>query len=135
MTKVEFDALPQGKVPVNAGRLLESARYARDQASRFYSPQCLSGADTADAPRYDLQADAFGCIASGKDVDAVLALCRAKWIAYCEANNAKVENAPRVKRGPYEGTSVIHYRYTSPSAWDAVEVFVRNMLAIAESAP
>lgn len=76
MTKAEFDALPQGEVPANAERLLESARYARDQATRFYSPQCLSEADTADAPRYDLQADAFGCIASGKDVDAVLALCR-----------------------------------------------------------
>ena len=130
MTKAEYDALPSGPVPSNAERLLQAARDARDQAQRFYSPQCMSGADTADAPRYDLQADAFGCIASGKDVVAVLALCRAKWTAYCTENNAKVAAAPKISRGPSAGHSVIGHRHTSVGAWDSVEIFVRTMVAI-----
>lgn len=128
MLKSEIDSLPGGAAPSNAPKLMEAARLYRGIEQRAYNS--FSGADRADAPKHGLTADALACIALGKDVDAVLALCQTKWAAYCAENNAKVAAASKIKRGPMAGHSSIHYRHVSVESWDSVARFVRQMVTV-----
>lgn len=129
MTKLEFDALPLAAQPPaeeHRERLMESARFYRKMFDSMMNG--MSGADRADAYKYDLVADGLGCIASGKELEATIAMLRAKWETYAKLNNARVEAAPKVKRGPYSGQSCIHYQHVSPDFDDLV-------LRSAEQAP
>lgn len=126
MTKQEFDALPGGAKPVHAEKLMSSARMYRDIETRAYSG--FSGTDCAEAPKHGFTADALACLAEGKDLDATIALFSAKWRAYAAENNAKVAAAPRIKRGPSSGHSVIAYRWVSPEAFDTIATFLRSMV-------
>lgn len=88
----------------------------------------MSGADVAEAHKYDLLADGLGCVGDGKDVDAVVAMLSAKWQAYASTNNARVEAAPKIKRGPSAGHSVIGHRHVCPH----FESEARHLRAMAE---
>lgn len=132
MTKTEFDALPLAAKPPGPElreKLMRSARMYRDLCTSQY--QSASGADVADAYKWDLLADGMGCIADGKDLDAVVALLSAKWEAYARENNAKVAAAPKIKRGPSAGHSVISYRHVCPD----FESQARHLRAMAEPLP
>jgi predicted RNase H-like HicB family nuclease len=126
MNKVEFDSLPDGSKPENSERLLTIAKFNRDRESRAY--KSFSGADMADAPLWGFVADALGCIASGKSVEATLDLFAEKWKGYANENHAKVEAAPKIKRGPSSGQSSIGHRYVSDNAWEQQKTFIRSLL-------
>lgn len=116
MNKQTYDALPAlGPSQLRPCKtpLLDMARFYRDRASRCYSSG--SGADVADAPMYDLAADFFGAAANGKDAYAV---CDAAWRQYAAERQLRVAKAPKVRRGPSSGHSVIAHRWVSPDAFD-----------------
>lgn len=129
VTKAEFDALPLAATPPgpeHRERLMQAARNYRDLCTSQY--RSWSGADVAEAYKYDLLADGLGCIGSGKDVGAVVALLSAKWEAYARENNARVKDAPKIKRGPCAGHSVIGHRHVCPD----FEHEARHLRAMAE---
>jgi hypothetical protein len=119
MTKQEYDALPKLTVQWWTGKTpaLEVARSQRDRESYCYSSKCLSGTDTAEAPLHGLMADLFGAYANGLDA---FAACDARWRAYAAEQQARVAAAPKIKRGPSSGHSVIGHRWVSPDAFDSM---------------
>lgn len=134
MNLAEFEALPgTGVNRPDAERLFKLARQYRDMASRAYSG--MSGADRAEAPAQDYTADAFGCIAQGKDIDAVLELLDRKWRAYAAEQQARVEAAPKTKHGPYSGQSSIHYRWVSADHFESKARHIRQICQQAGEKP
>jgi len=126
MNLQEFNTLPDGIIPANAERLLQVAKFQRDMETKAY--KSFSGADIADAPIHGFVADALGCIAQGKQTEAVLALFDSKWRAYADENHAKVNSAPKIKRGPRSGQSSIEHRYVNSDAWQSKASFIRSLL-------
>ena len=49
------------------------------------------------------------------------------WRAYAAENNAKINAAPKIKRGPSSGHSVISHRWTDPERFAASAVHLRAM--------
>jgi len=129
MNKAEFDALPK---PIavsedNARYLNVCAKSSRDTAGRMYASG--SGADLADAPLRDLQADAFALLACGVTVEAIVELLEPKWRAYATEQQARVAAAPKIKRGPYSGQSNISHRWVSTEAF---ENFIPHLIQMAD---
>jgi hypothetical protein len=86
MSEQEYDTLPPSAygVPFNDGDLVELAKMHRALGARI--GERGSGAAALET----LTADMFACIAEGKDADAVVELCRQKWLLHCEANNRRI---------------------------------------------
>ena len=124
MTKAEFDAMPGADSEHEAADSLRSAaKHERARASRSYH-SCI-GADVAEAPLHDISADALACVASGKDIDAVLSWAEGKWRRYAAAHNNGVAGADRIKDGPRRGQGVLDHRWASPEAWAIKESLIR----------
>jgi hypothetical protein len=102
--------------------LAEAARLA--SAEHDVYRRAMSGADMAEAPAYGMAARALRAVAGvlpngvgdcpPVTLDEALARADAEWRAYAEKANAKVAAAPKIKRGPYQGASSMHYRWVSP---------------------
>jgi hypothetical protein len=128
MNLTEFNALPgTGHNRADAERLFALARQYRDMATRAYSG--MSGADRVEAPAHDYTADAFGCIAQGKDVESVIALFDSKWRAYAAEQVERVNAAPKTTRGPYSGQSSAHYKWVSADHFQHKAILIRQIAA------
>lgn len=96
---------------MNRDKLVGWIKFYADSSDRKYrSP---SGADKPDAHRDQLTATALRKVLAGTPVDAAVAWLRAEWFAFMISNNAKVNAAPKMRRGPMSGCSAIHYRYAT----------------------
>lgn len=84
----EYQTLPPSDygVPFNEAELVEMARMHRAMEARIRQ----KGSGAASAALEALTADMFACIARGKNVEAVVELCRQKWLRHCESNNLRV---------------------------------------------
>ena len=64
------------------------------------------------------------------NLEALLAEQDACWRSYAAAQSVKVEKAPKIKRGPSSGHSVISHRWVSPEAFQFKAVHIRQMVNI-----
>lgn len=105
-------ALTEGRTPraCNAQCLVQ-ANACREAETRAY--QSYSGTDVAEAPKHGLAADLYCLLGAGADRDAALAWATAAWTQYAAEQRARVNAAPRIKRGPRAGNSVIAHRWVS----------------------
>lgn len=87
----------------------------------------MSGADVAGSEMYFIQRRVYVMFWEGVDRETAIAEGERQWMAYAAQNNAKVDAAPKTKRGPYEGASSIHYRWTDPGRWTGTGIHLRQM--------
>lgn len=73
-----------------------------------------SGADQADSEFYRLRRLFWVALWEGKDRDEARTAFVAQWRAYAAQNNAKVDAAVKIKRGPCSGHSAIAHRWVDP---------------------
>ena len=66
----------------------------------------------------------------GLDVEAAIRREDERWRKYAADQAAKVEAAPKVKRGPSKGHSVISHRWVSPDAFRYHANHIRTMVRI-----
>ena len=92
----------------------------------------FSGADQADSEVYFCERRAYVAIAAGTDVEAAIAVEDARWRAYAAEQAKKVDAAPKTKRGPMSGHSVISHRWVSPEAFASKAIHIRTMVRIIE---
>ena len=90
----------------------------------------MSGADQADAEGERICRLFYGALWEGTDIETALTSCEQMWRDYAEKNNARVNAAPKTSRGPYQGQSVIHYRWTSPERFLHSAIHLRTMAAL-----
>jgi hypothetical protein len=103
----------------------ERERNAYDQRGKL-----LCGADVAEAPFHSVMRRVWLGLAVGMAPALVLKAADDDWRRYAEENNAKVEQAPRVRRGPSAGHSVIAHRWVSPDKVESITPHVYTMLRL-----
>lgn len=74
----------------------------------------FSGADQADSELYILARAFYVDVADGAPIDAALDRQEARWRQYAAGQKAKVDAAPKIKRGPMQGHSAISHRWVDP---------------------
>ncbi len=121
--QTETPSKPSGP-PV--GELWDLARNAGKRWESSWSSS--SGADRAEGEVFKYVRDIYVDAAQGKDVDAAIAKANTEWRAYAEQNNAKINAAGKIQRGPSSGQSVIGHRFTSPDLLESKLIHVRNMI-------
>jgi hypothetical protein len=87
-----------------------------------------SGADQAEGEVWRYVRDIYVTAAQGGDVEAAITTADQAWRAYAEANNRKIADAPKIRRGPSAGHSSIGHRYTSPVLLQTKLIHVRAMI-------
>ena len=114
----EYETLPPSDygVPFNETELSEMARVHRALNARI-GQRAAQGSAALEA----LTADMFACIALGKDADAVVELCRKKWLEHCETNNRRIKKATMAE-------SVLQSEWCSPVAFASRAQFVLSMV-------
>lgn len=91
----------------------------------------FSGADQADSEKHFCARRVFVAIAhEGLTVDDAIAREDARWRAYAKEQAAKVAAAPKIKRGPSRGQSVISHRWVDPEAFTFYASHLRAMVRI-----
>ena len=73
---------------------------------------------------------ADGRTVEGLDVETAIANEDARWRAYAAEQAAKVAAAPKIKRGPSQGHSVISHRWDAPEAFRMKAIHIRTMVRI-----
>ena len=109
-------------------KLFEQMRRCGEQHE--WMVRSMSGADQAESELPRIQRLFYVAIWSGIGVEEAIADCDRQWRAYVQKNNARVDAAPKTKRGPYEGASSIHYRWVSPEHFMSSSVHLRTMVKI-----
>lgn len=125
MNKAEFDALPGGYPHPEREKLMEAARRWRRMEEQAY--HSMSGADVAEAPCHGMTADALACVADGKNLARTLAFFEAKWRKYAAEQASRVAAAPKIRRGPSAGHSVIGHRWVSPERFGDAARMIRAL--------
>lgn len=87
----------------------------------------FSGADVAGAEIYAIERRVYVLFWEGVERELAIADGERQWLKYAEENNAKVNAAPKTRRGPYAGASSIHYRWTDPGRWSSKGIHLRTM--------
>jgi hypothetical protein len=126
---VQAEAAPSGE----RGRLLELARKSDERWRKSWD--AMSGTDMAEGEIYNLEADFYRAMSSGADQETTIKALDDKWRAYAAKNNAGVEGAPKISRGPYAGASSRHHRYVSPDLLQDKARHWRQMAKPAADAP
>jgi hypothetical protein len=90
----------------------------------------FSGADQADSEKYFGANRVYVAIALGGNVETEIAKEDARWRAYAKEQAAKVAAAPKIKRGPSRGHSVISHRWVDPEAFVSTGAHIRTMVRI-----
>ncbi len=96
----------------------------------------FSGADQADsekhfcARRVYVAIAALGPDASDAAIELALDVEDRRWREYAAAQAAKVAAAPKIKRGPSSGHSVIGHRWVSPDSFQTTAGHIRTMVKI-----
>lgn len=91
-----------------------------------------SGSDQADSEIYMSESRVFRAVATGKDLETVLADEDRKWRSYAADQAAKVAAAPKIGRGPSRGHSVIAHRWVNPEMFTAKMSHLRAMVRITQ---
>ena len=107
-------------------RLYACARQAGELGDAMV--RSLSGADKADSEVYFCERRVYVAVSQGVEVDAALAAEDARWRAYAAEQAAKVDAAPKIKRGPMRGHSAIHHRWVNPGLFKCREGHIRIMI-------
>ena len=111
--------------PEQEEKIFTQLRNLRKQEE--YAYKSMSGADVSGAPMYAVQIRAYTRVWEGCDPELAITLADREWRSYAAENNRKIEAAPKTKRGPYSGQSVIHYRYTDPDRFNSTAIHLRAM--------
>jgi hypothetical protein len=90
----------------------------------------FSGADQADSELYFGERRVYVALAAGGNLETALAIEDARWRAYAKEQAAKVAAAPKIKRGPSQGHSVISHRWVNPEAFQSTANHIRTMWRI-----
>lgn len=104
---------------------LEQMKRAGERNRRAY--ESWSGADVAEAEIYRLERLFWMALWEGSEIEPTLAKFDAEWRKYATENNAKVESAKKIARGPRAGLSVIEHRWVSPELAETKAIHLRNM--------
>lgn len=107
-------------------RLYECARIARDRADAML--RSFSGADQADSEAFFCERRVYIAVADGESLDDVLKTEDARWRAYATEQAKKVNDAPKIKRGPMCGHSAISHRWVSPEKFTGMMSHIRFMV-------
>lgn len=107
----------------------EQGRRYREMADAVYEDRrpMRSGADRTDAVRHSMVAKAFGRLGQGEDVESVIGKLRGEWNEFAEQKKKQIEAAPKIRRGPSSGGSVIGYEHADPGAINSDEIFIRSV--------
>jgi hypothetical protein len=126
------------KTPIMKSRpwtLLDLARRDDERSEKMY--KSWSGTTVAEAEYYRLRGlfwiDLYNGQAFGRPLtfDEAFAQLDFAWRAYAQANNARVENAPKIKYGPCAGQSTIDHRWVNP---DMAESDIPDLIYMAGKA-
>lgn len=117
-----FEALISNQCLAEARKAGERERSQYEQKGRLQS-----GADVADAPRWGMIARAWRRLSNRLLTEHVFNNLYEEWEEYCKEMNAKIEAAPKMKRGPMAGCSTIHYKHCSPESITSDIIHIRNM--------
>jgi len=105
--------------------LLDLARSDGERAERQYKSG--SGTDQAEAEYYRLRRLFWIALHEGQTFDAAFKALDDAWRSYTARNNDRVNVAPKIKRGPCAGQSVIAHRYVSPDKAKSNVPYLRAM--------
>jgi hypothetical protein len=120
--------------------LLALARESYAQGERML--KSFSGADQADSEMYFCENRVYafaGDDGSHKDetwdatlanLEAIIAYQDKRWRDYAAGQARKVGTAPKIKRGPSRGHSVISHRWVDPEAFQMRARHIRAMVRI-----
>lgn len=104
---------------------------ARDSAAMADSMlRSFSGADQADSEAHFCARRVYVAVATGSELEAALAAEDRRWRAYAAEQARKVDAAPKIKRGPCSGQSVISHRWVSPDKFEGMSSHIRIMVRI-----
>ena len=122
--------LPAGMTEAEREELWKCARQAGERSDSML--RSFSGADQADSQAYSEERRVYVEVGlHGFDVlERELAAADARWRAYATVQAAKVDAAPRIKRGPSRGHSVISHRWVSPDKFAGMMGHIRAMVRI-----
>jgi len=112
--------------PGDTGRILDLSY----QAGRRWraSWDSYSGTDRAEGEVFRCLELCYLAIAGGAEIEAAIADQDARWRQYAAENNAKVEAAPKIRRGGSAGLSVISHRWVSPEEFATRARHLRGMV-------
>jgi hypothetical protein len=80
-----------------------------------------SGADQADSEVYFCERRVYIAVADGQSIEAAIVLEDRRWRKYA------AEQAPKIKRGPSSGQSVISHRWVDPDKFASRAIHIRAM--------
>jgi hypothetical protein len=117
---------------VRADTLDRWTRFYGDMSRAKYASS--SGADKIDAARDGMVVVALRRIRQGMPVKKAVEMYRAEWGAFSKEQNAKVNSAPKIKRGPSSGQSVIGYKVATASNGEQGELNIYQAVRSAKEA-
>ena len=122
--------LPDGMTAQEREELWNCARQAGEQSDAML--RSFSGADQADSYAYSEQRRVYVEVGlHGFDVlERELEAADKRWRDYAAKQAAKVDAAPKIKRGPSRGHSAISHRWVSPDKFAGMMGHIRAMVRI-----
>ncbi len=105
---------------------LSVAAYAQGD----YMIKSFSGADQADSEKYYGMGRVYCNVARGQELEFAIAAEDKRWRAYAEENHKKVNEAPKIKRGPSSGQSVLSHRWVQADAFTYQAIHIRQMVSL-----
>ncbi len=95
--------------------LFQCMRHEGERADSMI--RSFSGADQADSEIHRIARRFYVQIWEGRTFAEASADCERQWREYAAAQKAKVDAAPKIKRGPSRGHSSISHRWVDPDRW------------------
>lgn len=93
----------------------------------------FSGADQADSEAYFCARRVYVAVAGEIDLEVAIAAEDKRWRAYAAEQAVKVAAAPKIKRGPSQGHSVISHRWVDPEKFTTQAHHIRQMIRIIDA--
>lgn len=105
------------------------ARKSRQREGYAYhqAGKCFSGTDCAEAPLHGIIAKLWCKLAVGNDLEHCLMVADKEWREYATMQNRKVDSAPKIRKGPSSGHSVLSHRWVSPEGFETLIPHLRTM--------
>jgi len=102
---------------------------ARDMGERYdRGLKTHVGADVAEAWAWWLARCIYVDVAGGKPLEQAVQEQNVRWREYAREQARKVDDAPKIKYGPSQGTSVISHRWVPADRLECVAVNVKFMV-------
>lgn len=96
----------------------------------FAAMQSMHAKDRADAYAFRLCQVFYESVATGVDIEIALEQAEFDWRKYADAQNKRLENAPKFSAGPYSGQSTRHSSYAYPEYFKNTKIHLRNTVKI-----